>query len=197
MTGKIISRISMWLMLTALVALPILARANRVEDDRERNGPSVSGTVSDVAGSTIKILNGLVTVDASTAAIVSEHNNRLLTLADIKVGTMIEVSGNAGVGKILATRIQVRGPKSDGQLQGAIESVDATNKTITVLGNVISLDATTVYEGDNGVALNAASLTVGKVVEVEVAVFQNKLIATRVSLDGGDSNDRSDDRSEN
>ncbi len=197
MTGKIISRISIWLMLTALVALPILARTNRVEDDREHNGPSVSGTVSDVAGSTIKILNGLVTVDASTAAIVSEHNNRLLTLADIKVGTMIEVSGNAGVGKILATRIQVRGPKSDGQLQGAIESVDTTNKTITVLGNVISLDASTVYEGDNGVALNAASLTVGKVVEVEVAVFQNKLIATRVSLDGGDSNDRSDDRSEN
>lgn len=192
MTGKIISRVTILLAVIALTALPLFARASRAEDERDRNGPSVSGTVSDVAGSTIKILNGLVTVDASTAAIVGEHNNRLLTLADIKVGTMIEVSGNAGVGKILATRIQVRGPKSDGQLQGAIESVDATNKTITVLGNVISLDASTVYEGDNGVALNAASLTVGKVVDVEVAVFQNKLIATRVSLDGGESNDRSE-----
>jgi hypothetical protein len=195
MTGKIISRISMWLMLTALVALPILARTNRVEDDREHNGPSVSGTVSDIAGSTIKILNGLVTVDASAAAIVSEHDNRPLTLADIKVGTVIEVSGNPGVGKILAARIQVRGPKSDGQLQGAIESVDTTNKTITVLGNVIALDTTTVYEGDNGLALGPANLTVGKMVEVEVAVFQNKLIATRISLDGGDSN--SENRAEN
>lgn len=192
MTGKMSSRVTILLAVIALTALPLFARASRAEDERDRNGPSVSGTVSDVAGSTIKILNGLVTVDASTAAIVGEHNNRLLTLADIKVGTMIEVSGNAGVGKILATRIQVRGPKSDGQLQGAIESVDATNKTITVLGNVISLDATTIYEGDNGVALNAASLTVGKVVDVEVAVFQNKLIATRVLLDGGESNSDSE-----
>jgi len=176
----------------ALTALPLFARAFSSDDERERSGPSVSGTVSDIAGSTIKILNGLVTVDASAAAITSEHNNRTLTLADIKVGTVIEVSGNASAGKIAATMIEVKGPKSDGQIQGAIESVDAANKTITVLGNVIALDTTTVYEGDNGRALTPADLAVGKVVDVEVAVFQNKLVATRVSLDGGESNSESD-----
>lgn len=192
MDRKTVTRVTTLLAVIALTAMPLFARAFTSDDERERNGPSVSGTVSDIAGSTIKILNGLVTVDASAAAITGEHNNRTLTLADIKVGTVIEVSGTASAGKITATRIQVRGPKSDGQLQGAIESVDAVNKTITVLGNVISLDTTTVYEGDNDRTLSPADLTVGKVVDVEVAVFQNKLVATRVSLDGGESNSDSD-----
>lgn len=192
MDRKTVSRGTALLVVIALTALPLFARAFTSDDERERSGPLVSGTVSDIAGSTIKILNGLVTVDASAAAITSENNNRMLTLADIRVGTVIEVSGASGAGKITATRIQVRGPKSDGQLQGAIESVDAVNKTITVLGNVISLDTTTVYEGDNDRAISPADLTVGKVVDVEVAVFQNKLVATRISLDGGESNSDSD-----
>ncbi|MGE0129230.1 MAG: DUF5666 domain-containing protein [Blastocatellales bacterium] len=192
MTRKTVTQVATLLAVIALAAMPMIARAFNSDDERERNGPSVSGTVSDVAGSTIKILNGLVTVDASAAAIVSEHNNRSLTLADIKVGVVIEVSGNASAGKIAAAVIEVRGPKSDGQIQGAIESVDAANKTITVLGNVIALDTTTVYEGDNNRTISSADLTVGKMVDVEVAVFQNKLVATRVSLDGGESNSESD-----
>lgn len=63
MDRKTVTRVTTLLAVIALTAMPLFARAFTSDDERERNGPSVSGTVSDIAGSTIKILNGLVTVE--------------------------------------------------------------------------------------------------------------------------------------
>ncbi len=90
-------------------------------------------------------------------------------------------------GEVLhATAIQVHGPKHDGTIQGPIGAVDAAGGHFSVLGLSVAVTPTTVFAGNNGVATSAANLTVGKVVDVEVAVFQGSLIATRISFDGGD-----------
>ena len=167
----------------ALLAAPALAG----ENSNDGNGPSVQGAVSDVAGTTIKLLSGLVTVDASGAAIVAENDNVPLALTDLKVGSVVQVEGTMAGQVLHATVIQVHGPKHDGTIQGPIGAVDAAGGHFSVLGLSIAVTTTTVFAGNNGVATSAADLTVGKAVAVEVTVFQGSLIATRISFDGGDA----------
>jgi len=158
------------------------------ESEQDHNGPAVQGVVSDISGATIKLLNGLVTVQAGGATMVSEQNQRPMTWSDIKIGTVITALGNpVGGGAFVANVIEVHGPKSDGQVQGKIDSVDQANKQFSVSGITIALDPSTVFEGNNGLSLGPNDLAAGKMVDVEVAVFQNKLVATRISL-GGDFN---------
>ena len=174
------SRLFLTFALATALALPLLGQ------EQDQSGPSVEGTVSDISGSVLKLLNGLVTVDATAAAVVSEHDNTPLTLADITVGTVVQVVGAAGPGgQIQATLIQVHGPKFDGQIQGPIDSVDLVNGRFSILGQTISIVASTLFEGDNGAPFGASDLTPGMAVDVEVAVFQGSLIATRISLSQG------------
>ncbi len=186
MSRKLIFQFTMMLAMIAFTALPIFA-ITLVDDkgkDQGRYSASVSGTVSDVTGTTIKILNGAVTVDASAAIIRGEESSLALTLAAIKVGSVVEVSGTPSLGKIVAAVIKVHGPKSDGELSGTITA--AANNTITVNGATITLNATTVYKRYHGMILSAANLTVGTVVSVEVVLVQGNLVASEVSLGGHD-----------
>lgn len=186
MTGKMISRVTILLAVIALTALPLFATTTTLVDGNHgvRYASSVSGTVSDVTGTTIKLLNGLVTVDASTAVISAEENRTALTIAAITVGTVIDVSGNPGVGNIIAARIRVHGPKSDGKLSGTITAASAG--TITVNGAVITLNAATIYEPYRRMIISAANFTVGTAVSVEVLLVQGNLVATEASLGGDD-----------
>lgn len=161
------------------------------QNKQDLTGPTVQGVVSDISGTTIKLLNGLVTVQAGTAAVVSEQNQTPMNLSNIKIGTVITVLGNQGVGVFVANVIQVHGPKFDGKVQGMIDSVDLTKNQFSVLGISIALDPSTVFEGNNGLPFGPIDLAAGKIVDVEVAVFQNNLVATRISLDGGDVNSQS------
>ena len=184
MTRKSIFQGTILVALLALTPLPLFATATAVVDDKGndkgRYAASVEGTVSNVSGSIIKILNGQVTIDATSAIISGEEKGAALTLAAITIGSVIEVSGNPGVGTIIAARIKVHGPKSDGGLSGIITS--ANNNTITVLGSTISLNAATVYKRYRGMTISSANLLVGTVVSVEVVLFQGNLVATKVSI---------------
>lgn len=178
-----ISGIAAAALLIALVAAPAVA----AEQSRDGNNPSVQGVVSDVAGTTIKLLSGLVTVDASAATIVVDNDNTPLAVGDLKVGSVVDVEG-AMTGQVLhATLIQFHGPRHDGMIQGAIDAVDTPGGRFSVLGLQIAVTPTTIFARNNGVAAGFAELAAGKVVDVEVAVFQGRLIATRISFDGGDS----------
>ena len=137
-----------------------------------------------MTGTTIKILNGAVTINASAAIIRGEENSAALTLAAIKVGTVIEVSGTPSAGVIVAAVIKVHGPKSDGELSGTITA--NSNNTITVNGATITLNAATVFKPYRWMNLSPANLTVGTVVSVEVVVVQGNLVATKVELGGHD-----------
>ncbi|NOT59689.1 MAG: hypothetical protein HOP19_05625 [Acidobacteria bacterium] len=169
---------------TSTFAAPLGDNKGDSKGDKNKSSyaAEVSGAVSDVTGTTIKLLNGAVVIDASAARIVSEDSRTTLTIAAITVGTVIEVYGNPGVGNILASVIEVHGPKSDGEMKGTITAADTANSTITVNGAVITLNAATVYKGRNGMVLTAANLTAGTVVEVEVVFVMGKLVATKVSL---------------
>lgn len=173
------------------LAITTVAPAIAGDDSNDGNVPAVHGVVSDVSGTTVKLLAGLVSVDASAATIVAEQNNTLLTLADVKVGVEVQVEGTT-VGQLIhATLIQVRGPKHDGTIVGPIGSVTATGDHFSLLGLDIAVTPTTVFAGDNGVPGSPADLVVGKVVDVEVAVFQGNLVATRIAFDGGDAQSES------
>ena len=186
MTRKSIFQGTILVALLALTALPLFATATAVVDDKGNDkghyAASVEGTVSNVSGSIIKILNGQVTIDATSAIISGEEKGAALTLAAITIGSVIEVSGNPGVGTIIAARIKVHGPKSDGGLSGIITSVNTANNTITVPGSTISLNTATVYKRYHGMTISSANLLVGTVVSVEVALFQGNLVATKVSI---------------
>lgn len=168
------------LALAMLLGLGVTASA--AENHEEGQGPSVRGTVSDVTGSTLKLLGGLVAVDATGAQVVSERDNRPMPLADIKVGSLVQVAGVLKPdGAILASTIQVHGPKSDGELKGTVDGVEPQTRTFLLFGSHVTWTAATVFESGS-----AADLTIGKAVDVEVSVFQGALVATRVSFDGGD-----------
>ncbi|MDX2030633.1 MAG: DUF5666 domain-containing protein [Blastocatellia bacterium] len=156
-------------------------------DNRGGNVASVSGVISDVNGTTIKILNGQVTIDATNATIVGEEKRGMLTAAMLTVGRVIEVYGTPGMapGTITARIIQVYGLKADGRIRGAITAVDAANNTITVLGTTITINAATVFEGRRGLKPGPADLVVGAAVEVSVAVLQNTLVALEIEINGG------------
>lgn len=171
------------LMLAMTAAVPALAG----ENTHEGGGPGVQGVVSDVSGATIKLLGGLVTVDASGATIVAENDNVTLGLTDVKVGSVIQVEGTVAGQVLHATLIQVHGPRSDGAISGPIDSVGGAGGHFSVLGLTVAFNSATVFAGNNGVATGPADLVAGKVVDVEVAVFQGGLIATRISFDGGGS----------
>lgn len=168
--------------LTLALLLALGATATASERNDEAQGPSVSGVVSDVSGSTFKLLGGLVTVDANGAIVVSERDNRPLVLADVKIGSLVEVSGiPKSDGTIVASTIRVHGPKSDGELKGNVEGVNLQARSFSVFGSRVTWTAATIFESGA-----ATDLTVGKAVDVEVSVFQGALVATRVSFDGGD-----------
>ncbi len=182
-TNVTISGIAAAALLLALVAAPVVA----AEQSHDGTGPSVQGVVSDVAGTTIKLLSGLVTVDASAATIVADSDNAPLAIGDLKVGSIVEVEGTM-TGQVLhASLIQFHGPRHDGMIHGPIDAVDTKDARFSVLGLQIGVTPATVFAGNNGAATGFADLAAGKVVDVEVAVFQGSLIATRISFDGGDS----------
>lgn len=168
-------------------ALLALAAPARAAENHDATGPTVKGVVSDVSGSTVKLLSGLIAVDTTGATIVAESDDAPLTAADVKVGSLIEADGSM-VGQLFhATMIRVHGPRSDGAVSGPIDSVDAAGHSFSVLGLTVAFNQATAFGRDNGAASGPADLAAGKVVEVEVAVFQGKLVATRISFSGGDT----------
>ncbi len=191
---------------TVLMAVILLAAATMVvwagdkDGDRGRRGgnrsgggasaanfASISGVISDVNGTMIKILNGQVTIDATNATIVGDDKRGMLTAAMLTVGRVIEVYGTPGMapGTITASVVQVKGLKADGRLRGAITAVDPANNTITVLGTPITINAATYFEGRRGMKISQADLAVGTVVEVSVVVMQNMLVALEVEVEYG------------
>ena len=109
MTRKTLNQCTILVAMLALTALPLFAEATALLDDKGndngRYAASVEGTVSNVSGSISKILNGQVTIDATSAIISGEEKGAALTFTAITVGSVIEVSGNPGVGTIIAARI--------------------------------------------------------------------------------------------
>jgi hypothetical protein len=103
------------------------------------------------------IVNG-VRFSSVGSALVDDDGNSV-NLRDLKLGMTVLISGTAddstGLGS--ATQVElVHGTR------GTITAIDTTAKTITLLGQTIKTDTTTVFQG----VANLAALSVGQTVEI-------------------------------
>lgn len=100
--------------------------------------------------------------------------------ADLRVGQVVTVKGSHDGAEGVALEIIY-----DVNVEGTVTAVDASAGTLTVLGQVITTDAMTVFE-----ALDLATLSTGVRVEVSgYASGNGSILATYVALDDQDQDD--------
>jgi Domain of unknown function (DUF5666) len=122
------------------------------------------------------IIVGTVRFDDSKASSILDIDDDNKDLrGQLQLGMVVRIKGKPKNGSSAdAETIEVRS-----ELLGPVESIDATAKTLVVLGQTVQVAATTFFEdGLTGLA----SLAVGNVVEVHgfVDPLTNKLAATRI-----------------
>src|SRR5512139_7454 len=133
--------------------------------------PGCGGVDSGGTGQTVKasssgrvsgfgsiIVNGVRFDD--THATVTDDDGAPHTRADVKLGMVVEIDGevhgNSGTG--VADRIQF-----GNEIAGPVESVDAANARLVVLGQTVQIDADTLF---GGYAAGLADVAPGQLVEV-------------------------------
>jgi len=144
-------------------------------------GAPLSFSSGRIAGFGSVIVNG-VRFDDSTATI-TDDDDVVHVRGDLKLGMTVDVDAGAistdttaGTSSATATAIQF-----GSQIKGAIESIDTAAGTLHVLGQTVSVDATTVFDG---VANGLAGLQPGNLVEI-FAFFDSAsgtYQATRIEL---------------
>lgn len=135
-------------------------------------------TSVDLAGSAFVVLGKRVVVDALTR-IVAEGSGTSpanLTLADLRVGDLVEVYGSAKAdGSVLATRVErqsAEAPESD-VFHGTVLALDVTAKTFQAAGFLVSYGTATVL----------GTLSNGARVEVQGTASGSAFLATRVRVE--------------
>lgn len=128
----------------------------------------VTGTVSSIEGTTIRLFDNRLTLDASRAIVRSDLGPA--TVADVKVGDRISAHvfdwRNDG-GALVADMIHIlRLP--DAALSGEAEAVDAASSVLTVLGLQVRVTASTVLRGLGGEAITLAGILPHQQVRVEL-----------------------------
>jgi hypothetical protein len=116
-----------------------------------------------------------VTFDVDDANVVVDGTQA--TSSDLKLGMVVEVRGtiDARTSTGVASSVEF-----DDDLQGPVEAVDVSQATIVVLGQLVIVTESTVFDG---VAL--ATLEVGDVIEVSGFIDgDGNLRATRIELEG-------------
>src|SRR5207253_109687 len=110
----------------------------------------VQGTIQtiDMTGGTIQVLSQTVKVDALTEIVQAAPDGMPtpLTLKDLAVNDVVEVSGFESAGGILATRIErlPAGASSQVDLSGAVASLDTTKSTFMIGAQLVDYSHATV-----------------------------------------------------
>lgn len=123
-------------------------------------------------------LQGLVSSVSEDSFAVNGHTVRISgdtefengAFADILVGVRVEVEGTINAaGELSAQKISLR-PESEIELEGNVEAVNTTAKTVTVLGQTFSVDALTQMEDerDDDRYFNINDINAGDRLEVNV-----------------------------
>lgn len=168
-----------------ILALPLVASAQGFGRFGKRGGQPegalVTGTVFTISGSTITILGGAVSIDATGAQVLIRGEEA--TLADVKQGSIITaiLKDPNDTGILEAATIAVHDPPA-AHLAGLVQAVDTTNKTFTILGLTIAVTDETSF-GDRGPGAGLGSLAdlqVNQPVGVGVDVINGVLTAVRV-----------------
>jgi hypothetical protein len=142
-------------------------------DDAERRatGSTVSGLVTGVAGNTISLAGGLVTIDATGAKVTGTIAPGAMLFATVR-----NDNGTLRATNIVATRI------ADATISGTVDAVDPANRTLTVLGRTIHVTNDTSFGGvrhrDGGLRLE--DILVDQLVAVQAANVNGRLVASTV-----------------
>jgi len=127
------------------------------------------------------VVNGVRFDDS--AARVQDDDGADRSRSDLKLGTVVEIEAGpistdaaTGVRTSTASKVQI-----GSEIKGPVEAVDLAGGTLTVIGQLVRVDADTVFDG---FAQGLASVRVGQRVEVN-ALFDatnDRHTATRVEL---------------
>ena len=141
----------------------------------------------DIAGGTIQVLSQMVKMDALTEIVQAAPDGMptSLTLKELAVNDVVEVSGFESANGILATRIErlPAGASSEFQLSGAVASLDTTKSTFMIGAQLVDYSHATIH----GTLANDAP------VEVVGSVTGTTLSATEVSVDSQDAEANNED----
>ena len=159
------------------------ARTRAVASGPRSNGATVYGVVTAVAGNTLSLADGLVTIDATSAKIVTGRG-RSGSMADITPGALVFATLRAGADSgalpadtIVVTRI------ADAALFGPVEAADVAGRTITLLGRTIHVTDETSFGGLRGDdSLGLDDVFANQLVQVETEARGGQLVATSVVI---------------
>jgi exosome complex RNA-binding protein Csl4 len=161
------------LFLALALSFSALARTRATSHPTPKiDAATVHGVVTSINGNIIAIADGLVTIDASGARILVGRGDHA-SIADVKVGMLVfatvrkpeQANAPLVATTIAATRI------ADATLFGTLDGVDNTNRTITLLGRTVHLDASTSVSGE---------LLTNQIVQVQTESVNGRLVATSV-----------------
>ncbi|MBY0248686.1 MAG: hypothetical protein K2Q17_13565 [Nitrospiraceae bacterium] len=147
---------------TTLIAQHVKFKESvRLEGDIETIGTN-SLTLKGLPGITVTV-NGQTEFKATGGATL---NN----LSDLAINNHIRVRGRvSGTNSVIATRIQLRSPDNDVDLQGPVQAV--SDPTLTILGVTVDTTGVTQFEGVDDGSMNRASffaaVQVGTLVKVK------------------------------
>jgi len=147
------------------------------EDENDEDN-EYKGAIEALGDSSVTVDGHEIAVTANT--VIADDAGNALTLADLTVGEQVEVQADAdGQGSWIATEIKVEtegdgggddnggGHGNEQNFFGAIDSIDATQVTVT--GTSIALNADTSWFDTAGNTVDATFFTVGMNVEVEAS----------------------------
>ncbi|HEY0634309.1 MAG TPA: DUF5666 domain-containing protein [Gammaproteobacteria bacterium] len=143
-------------------------------------------------GDTLKLQGVVVAVDAVASTIVINGQQMAvrddamregLMLADLAVGTYIKLEAELVNGQWLVKEIEV-GRSSDAELKSTIEAVDLAAGTITLLGQTIVIDNSTLLQDElsqnSKHYFDISDLQVGDRVEVDICFDAEQWLAAKL-----------------
>ncbi len=134
-----------------------------------------------------------VTINTTGATVFLDNHNGTIGIADFSVGNLVEVEGLLqGDGSITATKFKKEGnnfddnPQGDTRLLGPIDTIDTGAGTLTMVGQTVTTDLSTVVLNNAGFPITFGQLSAGQTVEVEGFLqTDGSILARRIKREGG------------
>jgi len=119
---------------------------------------------------TLKGLPGITVTVNSQTDFKANGGTTINNLSDLAINNHIRVRGRvSGTNSVIATRIQLRSPDNDLDLQGPVQTV--SDPTVTILGVTVDTTGVTQFEGVDGGPMNRggffAAVRVGTLLKVK------------------------------
>jgi hypothetical protein len=168
-----------------LAALALLGGCGGVDSGGTGTGASSTYASGPITGFGSIIVNGVRYDDRSAS--IDDDDGRMRSRDELKLGMRTEVLASAitvagGVSSATASSIRVHS-----EIVGPLESVDAANSLLVVLGQRVAIVATTVF--DSNIAGGIQSLSRGDLLEVYgvLDVAAGRYVASRIERRSGAS----------